>query len=56
MTKSGANFNLYFWHHDRKILIVMFYVDDHHRQHWKKDRLVQDLVKREIEDDIFGVY
>jgi hypothetical protein len=38
-----------------KKLIVMFYVDDHHRQHWKKDGLAQDLVKREIEDDRFGV-
>jgi hypothetical protein len=55
MTKSGVDFNHYFWHHDKKILIVMFYVDDHHRQHWKKDGLVQDLVKREIEDDRFGV-
>ncbi len=39
----------------KKILIVMFYVDDHHRQHWKKDGLAQDLVKWEIEYDRFGV-
>jgi hypothetical protein len=28
MFKRGVDSNILYWHHEKKILIVMFYVDD----------------------------
>jgi hypothetical protein len=28
MIKSGANFNIYYWHHEGIFLMIMLYVDD----------------------------